>query len=216
MKGSVVKVLLGLLLGSLSLAQMAPTGSDAASWGTWIADADAIAAMVEAPTDADRERELLELIMLAEGRDDTAVKQISYWNAASPSYRWIEALVEPYSKGPPNPMIFRALALLNVAIYDTTVVTWKAKYAGEMAAMKNLSPSGLSDELVSLLPPSHSPSFPSEHAAVATVASEILSYLRGARNSPQGQQNGFEPRWRLLVAEVENDEQDVSQDGEEG
>lgn len=176
MKSLLAKSLWLIVLGSISLAQMAPMGADAASWDTWIADTDAIAAMVEAPSEADRESELLELIVLAESRDEAALQQISYWNTASPSYRWLEILNDAYKMGPPNPLAGRAFALMTIAIYDATVSTWKAKYAdGSMGA---LSPASFDDTFEVLVPTGHSPSFPSEHASVAVAASEILAYVQ--------------------------------------
>ena len=162
-----------LCLGSLTFAQMTPMASDAANWDTWLADADAIAAMVTAPTEDTRESELLELIMLAESRDEAALAKIAYWNTASPSYRWVEIMIEHYENGPPSPSVSRALSLLNLAIYDAVVATWKAKSTSDMMT----SPSMMDSGLVGLLPSSPSSSFPSEHAAVAAVASEILSYI---------------------------------------
>ena len=180
MKGLIIKVcLLGLFLASNSFAQPVPTGSDAATWSTWLVDTDAIAASVEVPSESAREAEVQEVITLAEQRDEAILQKVAYWNTASPSYRWLEVLIEPYSKGPPSPAVSRAIALMNVAIYDAVVTTWKAKYASAKENMAStVSPSTLSEDLDVLVPTGHHPSFPSEHAAVAAAASEVLAYLQ--------------------------------------
>jgi len=178
MKGLFVKVLLALLLGSIGSAQMSPMASDTANWDAWLVNAEAIAAEVEAPSQAVREVEVQELISLAETRDEAGLEQISYWNAAAPSYRWTQVLADAYRSGPRNPAVFRTFALLNVGIYYATVATWKAKYAGEASTMDAGTPAAFSEDLEVLVPSGQHPSFPSEHAAVAVVASEILAYLQ--------------------------------------
>jgi hypothetical protein len=62
----------------------------------------------------------------------------------------------------------RAYALLSVAMYDATVVAWKAKYRYRRAA-----PSGVD----ALAPAGPDPAYPSEHAVIAGAASRILAYL---------------------------------------
>jgi len=169
MRDLLVKSFVVVVLGSLGLAQMAPMASDAANWDTWIADADAIAAMVEAPSEADREGELLELIMLAEDRDEESLASVRYWNAAAPSYRWTEVVNDVYKSGSPNPLAGRAFTLVNIAIYDAVIASYKAKSADMMSPAM--------DETFEVLVPVHGSSFPSEHAAAAIAASEVLAYV---------------------------------------
>ncbi len=152
------------LLVSCVFAQMAKPSASAATWDTWIADADAIAAMVQAPDSTARQSELQELASLASTVDASAKSSINYWNSGAPTYRWVEVITDNYIKGPPGPPAFRSIALLNVGMYDAIVATWKAKEAtGNLPSPDNHAGSS---------------SFPSEHAAVAVVASEILSYVK--------------------------------------
>jgi len=168
------------LLTSLAFAQMAMNGmsSNAAAWDTWIADADAIAAMVEAPSAATTEIEIQELVLLQSSRDAERLSTVNYWNAAAPTYRWVEEITRAYEKGPPGPGAFRPIAYLNVGMYDAIVTTWKAKEASGAMSSGMSSPSELNGNLQALLPNNGVSSFPSEHAAVAVAASEILSYLK--------------------------------------
>ena len=154
-------------LNSLAVAQMMPMASDAANWDTWIADADAIAAMVEAPSDADRDADLLELIVLAESRDEDTQAMVDYWNVVGAPYRWAEVLYDVSKDGPPGS---RPFGLMSAAIYDAVVATAKAKEAADVWMVPE-------DSGVEPLAASYGSSFPSEHAAVAIAASEVLSYV---------------------------------------
>src|SRR5438067_781523 len=59
-----------------------------------------------------------------------------------------------------------------MAIHDATVATWDAKYAH-----KRLRPSQLDAALTPLVAVPRSPAYPSEHAAAAGAASEVLAYF---------------------------------------
>ena len=64
------------------------------------------------------------------------------------------------------------MALLSVAIYDATVAAWDSKYA-----YNRPHPTAFDPSLTAALPNAQSPSYPSEHAVVAGVASTVLAYL---------------------------------------
>src|SRR5438067_1417153 len=59
-----------------------------------------------------------------------------------------------------------------MAIHDATVATWDAKYAH-----KRLRPSQLDATLTPLVAVPRSPAYPSEHAAAAGAAAEVLAYF---------------------------------------
>jgi membrane-associated phospholipid phosphatase len=65
----------------------------------------------------------------------------------------------------------RIAALLHVALYDATVAAWDAKYAFNRPA-----PARASNRVRALTRLDDTPSYPSEHAAVAAAAAMILSY----------------------------------------
>ena len=65
----------------------------------------------------------------------------------------------------------RIMALLHVAMYDATVAAWDAKYAYNRAP-----PARSGTGVRALIPINDTPSYPSEHAAVAAAAAMILSY----------------------------------------
>ena len=66
----------------------------------------------------------------------------------------------------------RALALLHAAISDATVAAWDAKYA-----YNRPRPDDFDRSLRPAIETPDSPSYPSEHAATAGAASEVLAYL---------------------------------------
>ena len=69
-------------------------------------------------------------------------------------------------------MLWRVLSLLAVAIDDATVATWDAKYA-----FNRQRPGETDPTFVTAVSPTGSPTFPSEHAAVAAAAAGVLAYL---------------------------------------
>ncbi len=145
---------------------------NAGQWDTWVLDsADEL--RPAAPPDAEATAvEMAELMAMAAMRDAAARASVKYWDAGSPGYRWLEMTFAPYRAGPPNPMVARAIALVNVAIYDATVATWDAKYAFNRARPADADPA-----FSPLIATPDSPSYPSEYAAAAGAASTVLSYL---------------------------------------
>jgi membrane-associated phospholipid phosphatase len=66
----------------------------------------------------------------------------------------------------------RVLAYMAMAMYDATIVTWNAKYT-----YKRSRPSDFDPRLNPVVAVPDSPSYPSEHAAVAAAAAGVLAYL---------------------------------------
>lgn len=169
-----VIVLLALCLsGCAAMPAAQPVEPGAGAWQTWVV-ADVAALRPAAPPAAGAAAEELRAVQAAvAGRDETARQQIAYWDAGSPSYRWIELAFAQNRLAPaPGPRVIRMMSLLNVAIYDATVATWEAKYAYNRARPATLAPG-----LVVLAQHTNSPSYPSEHAAAAGAASTVLAYL---------------------------------------
>ena len=70
------------------------------------------------------------------------------------------------------PRSARALALMNVALYDAGVACWDAKY--EYWSMR---PFQLDAEFKTMFPSPNHPSFPSAHSCLSKAASDVLAYL---------------------------------------
>jgi membrane-associated phospholipid phosphatase len=149
----------------LSSQQIAP---EAAHWQTWVLASSDELRPAPPPDAAATAAELAELKEMMATADADTLASVAYWDAGAPSYRWIELALNKYSSGPPNPRVSRALALVNVALYDAIIAAWDAKYAYNRPRPRGVA---------SLLAISNSPSYPSEHAAAAGAAATVLSYL---------------------------------------
>ena len=151
----------------------APTAPDqiepkAAKWGTWVLKSSSELRPAPPPDASATAAEVAKLKELVASSDPKAQASVTYWDAGAPTYRWLELALDRYSKGPPSPRVSRALAILNVAIYDAIAATWDAKYT-----YNRPRPSGVATRI----PVPDSPSYPSEHAAAAGAASTVLAYL---------------------------------------
>jgi membrane-associated phospholipid phosphatase len=145
----------------------------AGQWKTWVLTSGDELRPAAPPDQAATTAEIEALKALVAQRDAAALEQITYWDAGSPSYRWNQiADAQGLSAGLPPPLSSRAMALMNVAIYDAMVATWDAKYT-----YNRNHPSEFDAALVTLLPNPASPSYPSEHAVAAGAASAILAYI---------------------------------------
>jgi membrane-associated phospholipid phosphatase len=139
----------------------------AGTWKTWAITSGSQFRLQAPPSDLFA-TELTELKMLESQRNAAALDIINYWDAGSPGLRWIEMLY-PLGTGAVNA---RSYALLSVAIYDATIAAWNSKYT-----YNRPRPSQIDLSLTPAIPNPQSPSYPSEHAAVAGAASEVLAYL---------------------------------------
>lgn len=100
--------------------------------------------------------------------------QINYWNAGGPAYRWneIARALTTQRLGRDNAPNSRALALMNVAIYDAMIAAWDSKYL-----YNRQRPGEFAPQLSTVLANPKSPSYPSEYAVAAGAASAVLIYL---------------------------------------
>ncbi|HEY7574173.1 MAG TPA: phosphatase PAP2 family protein, partial [Thermoanaerobaculia bacterium] len=99
--------------------------------------------------------------------------KIRFWDAGSPSYRWVEIAIAQFQAKPMTPpKVYRGHSMMHVAIFDALVTAWDSKYY-----YARRRPSALAPHLETAAETPNSPSYPSEHAVVAGAASEILAYL---------------------------------------
>jgi membrane-associated phospholipid phosphatase len=170
---SVFTLSLTLLAGCIAPTSSQPIEPNAGSWQTWVVT-DVAAVRPPAPPDqVTTQQELAELKALAVQRDPQTLDRIAYWDAGAPNYRWLEITFAQMQKKPmTNPRFNRLLALLKVAIYDAMVAAWEAKYT-----YNRPRPSAIDTSLMTVIPPPHSPAYPSEQAVAAGAASTILAYI---------------------------------------
>lgn len=145
----------------------------AGTWKSWVLSSGAQFRLPSPPDGLAQQVEIRNLIDRANRRDAAAMNAISFWDAGPPGYRWNEIAVNYLVRNNlSGPRTIRLLALLNVAIYDATIAAWDSKYVHN-----RLRPSEMNSQLATAIPVPNSPSYPSEHAAVAAAAATVLGYL---------------------------------------
>jgi membrane-associated phospholipid phosphatase len=125
-------------------------------------------------------RDIDEIIQLQSARTPAADSAVRRWSA-SPTAPWDSVALRTldfYFPLLPDVRIAtpvraaRAMALLNVAMYDALLATWDAKYV-----YRRVAPSTSDARVRTLAEPGAAPSYPSEHAAAGEAAAAVLSYL---------------------------------------
>jgi len=157
-------------------AQPAP---DPTTWPTWVIS-DVASYRVPPPPSASATRdEANNLKIIANLRDDAAVESVRFWDAGAPPYRWIQiAQQEVAAHNLGGPAATRAMSLVAVAMNDATLAAWDSKYVHQ-----RLRPSQFDPTIAPMIDTPHSPSYPSEHAVVASAAAAVLGYLFPDRKS---------------------------------
>src|SRR5437588_8242634 len=159
-----------LCMGSSLPAQVEP---HAGQWKTWVIPSGSTFRLPAPPDAAATAAEIGWVKDCAAARNQSVLAQIRFWDAGAPGYRWMQLTEQlAVSEGLPAPLQTRALSLVAAAIYDATVAAWDTKYA-----YMRPHPSEIDPSLTTMVTPGDSPSYPSEHAAVAAAAATVLVYL---------------------------------------
>ena len=147
----------------------------AGTWKTWVISSGKDYRVPPPPDAATTQIELrgLKEFVTTGQTDSRASAQIAFWDAGSPAYRWIDLISSRIFNGQPvSAFAHRAYTYVAMAMYDATIAAWDSKYA-----YNRPRPSELDPTVKTALPVPRSPSYPSEHAAVAAAAAEVLAYL---------------------------------------
>src|SRR5262245_9283234 len=153
-----------------------PIEPAAGAWRTWFLPGGSHLRLLAPPDAAGEIAQVRGMV----GRVDPArLDRIAYWDAGAPPYRWNELAIDLYFRnafgpfpGPVERLFWRIQAYLNTAVHDATVAAWDSKYAHSRPRPSERDPS-----IVPLVAVPRSPAFPSEHAAAAGAASEILAHF---------------------------------------
>jgi membrane-associated phospholipid phosphatase len=140
-------------------------------WRTWLlTTGDELRPPPPAPPTA---AERAELVEFQRQRTAATLATTALWDDPTIVLPWTNLTLDLIRVHAPSPVrAARALALLHVALFDTLVATDDAR-----RAFPRPGPAG-DGAIVSLgRTPESSSSFPSEHAAVAAAAAEVLAYL---------------------------------------
>src|SRR5829696_4716196 len=125
------------------------------------------------PDSVAMDAERTELRKLLAARTTASADRAAYWATGGSAYRWNAITAEEMiERGIPTPIAARHMALLHAAVHDAVVSAFHHK-----AAYQRARPNVVDMEINTSLPTPSSPSYPSEHAAVAGAASEVLAYV---------------------------------------
>lgn len=155
-----------LLLPALPLlAQVEP---NAGSWKTWFISSGK---EYRLPAPASYKDQIEQVISCQKDIDSNMRRQINYWNAGAPGYRWYEMIGKLWVTNT-NPDGALSYMLLNAGIYDATIAAWDTKYA-----YKTTRPFAADKRIKLLATKPESPSYPCEHSVAAGVAVTIISHF---------------------------------------
>lgn len=130
-----------------------------------------------APPTGDLADEIAKLKEMAANRSADDITRLRWWSVGGPVYRWNEiavgALLDEFVV---LPMAARHLALLHAAMDDAVAAAWASKQA-----YRRPRPSQADSSLQPAVAVPPSPSYPSDYAAAATAAAEILGQIFPAR-----------------------------------
>jgi membrane-associated phospholipid phosphatase len=167
-----------VVLASLAFAgaaQTAPEGAAVGKWKTFVLSSGSEIAVPPPPKDdsAQTKTELDELIRLQSERTPLSIVSIPYYQPFGGLQCWTAITFSLFGQHgvPPDPAN-RMIGIVHTAMHDAIVATWQAKYT-----YNRKPPALLASQLTPLPPVSTEPSYPSEHAAVATAAAATLIYL---------------------------------------
>jgi len=142
---------------------------------TWLAPSLA-AYKVPAPA-RHAEAELDDVRKAVAQRSDADAERIRWWDAGGPAYRWNEiASGEMLEQWATMPIAARHLALVQTAVDDAVAASFAAK-----KQHRRPRPVSFDAKLATAVATPKSPSYPSDYAAAASAASEVLAYIFPAR-----------------------------------
>ena len=145
----------------------------AGTWKTWVVPDVKQVRLSGPPNAAASAAEIKILKSFMSELNGDAKAQVAYWDAGPPGYRWMQlASQQMLTQNVAAPLFTRGMALVSVAIYDSTVAAWDSKYAWNRP-----SPSAVDSTIQPLTAIPNVPSYPSEHAVVAGAASVVMAYL---------------------------------------
>ncbi|MBD0272753.1 MAG: phosphatase PAP2 family protein [Acetobacteraceae bacterium] len=156
-----------------------PALPQAAGWTPWLLSSAAEVRPAPPPA-ADSPERAAELAQLRSmERTPLSNARALFWEAAGGGLRSHEywnnhagRLLLESGRGADAPRAARAYALLNVAMYDSGIACWDAKYA-----YWTMRPVQFDREFRALFAGPNHPSFPSAHSCISTTASSVLAHL---------------------------------------
>jgi membrane-associated phospholipid phosphatase len=150
-----------------------PIEPNAGNWKPWVISSGKDYRVPPPPAADETRHELKALAELVSHNDAAAAKQIAFWDAGAPSYRWIDLINSRAIAGKPlSPFGHRVYTYVALAMNDATIAAWESKYY-----YNRQRPSEMDHNLVTAVAVPNSPSYPSEHSATAWAAATVLAHL---------------------------------------
>jgi len=152
-------------------AQSAPAAEPrAGEWRPWVLDSGAQIPVPPPPEEGSRAaredaEELRSVVASRTSRDEQRARALQAEPAVEPWLRNVMGFVAGRAKDPPRAS--RNYALVSVAMHDAAIAAWHWKYRYGREA----------PDADALFDPGRDPSYPSEHAAIAGAASQVLAEL---------------------------------------
>ncbi|HEX2118839.1 MAG TPA: phosphatase PAP2 family protein [Acidimicrobiales bacterium] len=143
----------------------------AGTWQTWVlSSAGEIQVPAPPPRDSDQAKADLDAVKEAADRRTAGTRVVvDKWSGPLPTKPWTEVMFRAIEKSSKNPPLSsRNGALIHVAMYDAVLASYHWKYQYNVEA-----PEGVD----TLVPASPDPSYPSEHAAIAGAAANVIAHL---------------------------------------
>lgn len=144
---------------------------EAANWNTWLIDNPQQITIAAPPAAVQSKTELQSVKQGMSKLDEKKLKEIKYWDAGGPAYRWNQ--IAPKLIGQKPEVLLRIpTAWMNIAIYDATILAWKEKIKYKRNRPHDLDPL--------LKPVINGPltySYPCEHSVTAAAAACVLAYF---------------------------------------
>jgi len=150
-----------------------PIEPNAGQWRTWVLSSGQDYRVPPPPERKETKAELKQLEEITSNIDPQTRQQIAFWDAGAPAYRWIDMISQRFLNGTPTtPFPHRVHTYVAQAMYDATIAAWESKYFYQRPR-----PSEKDRDVLAALPVPNSPSYPSEHAAAAQAAADVLAYM---------------------------------------
>jgi len=123
--------------------------------------------------------ECRQLANLISHNNEQARQQIKFWDSGAPPYRWIDLINSRLLAGTATTQYpHRVYTYVALAMYDATIAAWESKYF-----YNRRRPSQWDHDLPTTVMVPNSPSYPSEHSAVAQAAATVLAHFLPAEAS---------------------------------
>jgi membrane-associated phospholipid phosphatase len=146
----------------------AQTEPNAGNWKTWLIESGNAYRLPHPPSNKE---EVAQVLSRQKNLDAEGLRQIIYWNAGSPGYRWQNMMGQTWMSDALNNGIL-ANMLLNTAVYDATIAAWNTKYA-----YKRPRPFEVNSKIKCLVPKPESPSYPCDYSVAAGVSATIIAHF---------------------------------------